>query len=131
MSEVVRMQLSKAELEEVDQLWSFLSELEHLGSIMRFGFKKPSQDDFEIFKFEEGDREDIEEKILNQIFAFVSEKSRYQCIMFNLDTLLRNCANPNNDVLEFKPAIANGLDLLEKVSDKVLAFDETDPVYWA
>lgn len=124
------LKLARTTFEEVSRLWSFLQEIELLSQVTGGGFYSISsairdgdisQDDFKILKIEDDENKDeIEEDILKQIFSFVSGESRYQCAMFNLDTLLRNCVDLDSDVLEFSPSIQKGLELLEKVSEKVI-----------
>jgi hypothetical protein len=128
------MRLTRTTFDEVSRLWKFLSEIDLLSQVTSDGYysvaeaisdEEISEDDLTILRIENGCDEGIERSILKQIFSFISGDSRYQCAMFNLDTLLRNCVDLDSDALEFSHAIRNGLDMLEKASKKLI--DPEDP----
>lgn len=69
------------------------------------------------------DTHDITEKLLNHIRRI----PRYDVVLFNLDTLLDNCADMAQHTLEFKPWITQQDELLQKM-DGYLDYDPNNRI---
>lgn len=90
-----------------------LNELECIGKYYKseevVDVVRENKDDFEVLsKFELSDSEEFLRSICNYVYGI-----RHGCVMFNLFTLMDNCADPNLDHLDFKPDLKRGLELLE------------------
>lgn len=109
----VGMKLAITSPEEILKLIQFLNDLAQLKEDL--SNNEPSEIDFSdydvlgrSFFFSKEDHEDLLSSVLSTL-----DNIHYQRILWNADTMLRNCADLSKDTLEFNPDITRGLELLE------------------
>lgn len=103
------MKLSKSTESEIDRIVDILNEFESLREHLSFSnLEDVDHSEFEILNFKNKDSEETLEYILKLI-----DSSKIRKALFNLSTLLENCADPECDTLEFNKDITRGLELLE------------------
>lgn len=111
------MKLAKTSQEEISSLMEILNEVDQLKKDFQSRrFEDIDWDDYEIMKtFPRDDAEDFLEALANHISG-----TRFHCVLWNCSVLLDNCADPNQDVLDFNEDIKEGLLLLEMAKEKML-----------
>lgn len=105
-----QLKLAKTSQAEIDSLFAILNEAEWLKKELQNNFLEDI--DFSEFEIMQSfDRENTEQFLTD----FVSHLSsiHFQRILFNCQTLLDNCADPDLDTLDFNKDIKRGLELLE------------------
>lgn len=114
MAETVKrgMTVARATETEIKQVRDFLNEL---GFINRYFHNealfaiKQNSDEFEVLsKF----RTDEPENFIEDICRYV-DNIRHECVLFNLTTLMDNCADLELDHLDFNSKLKRGLELVE------------------
>ena len=118
-AKTLKIRLAKTNEQEILELTRFLSEIGALRQEIGF---ECFEDFFESYQFDKevfpvmskirNQSRDMEEFIMG-VFSHLSNIHHWR-ILANCDALLRNCADPDNDVLDFNPEIKKGLELLEK-----------------
>lgn len=105
------MKLAKASEEEIQRLSDILSEIEWMHKDLKgYDFEYLDFTEYEILsKFDRSSPEKFLEDLVRNLSAI-----HFQRILFNLTTLLENCADPDLDYLDFNKNIKQGLELLEK-----------------
>lgn len=109
--DMAQMKLAKASYEEIDSLLAVLSDIERLSKELEYQYLNSIDfSDYQVIgKFDKGDTEQFLHDILKHIANI-----HFQRILFNLTTLLENCADPDSKTLEFSPKIKAAFELLEK-----------------
>lgn len=110
------MKLQKITEERISGISDFLNELSWLSQRM-------SCDDLESIDLDEDfpilnelmkrSNKDAE-SLLEAICHHVDRHLFYEQALFNLETLIDNCADPNNEVLDFNSDIKKGFELLHE-----------------
>lgn len=105
------MKVAKTNSEEISRLNSLLNEIEWLSKDFRSGndFSDINFEDYEILKDLPKDNAEEFLKVLCHKIA----GNHFQRILFNCSTLLDNCADENQDTLDFNPTIKAGFEALE------------------
>jgi len=112
----MKLKLARATEKEIDDLWQFLNELtslnnniqmEHLGSI--------DWDEYEILS--DFDHESYD-TFMCDVVEYLSGL-RHDKILFNLTTLMENCADLKSDVLDFNKEIKEGMELYENRKEEI------------
>jgi hypothetical protein len=123
------MKVAKTNQEEISRLNSLLNEIECMSKDFRSGndFSDLEWAGYEIF--EELPKDDAEKflKVLCHKIAGI----HFQIILFNCSTLLDNCADENQDTLDFNPTIKAGFEaikLLKEIYD-YLASNPKNHIY--
>ncbi len=110
------MKISRATEEEIYKLNSFLQEIESLGKAMENNYSEEiDYSEYEIIsKMIMKDKENgyFAEHLLCNICQHLSGLN-YPKIIFNLITLLDNCADKECDVLEFNKKIRRAMELFD------------------
>lgn len=111
------MKLSKSTEKEIDRIVDLLNELDNLkDDLLHKSIDDVDQSYYEILHIKNKDSQEVLEHILRAI-----EGTNLRKALFNLSTLLENCADPECDTLEFNKDIKRGLELLElEKQDKLL-----------
>lgn len=105
-----QLRLAKTSEKEIDSLFAILNEAERLSNELKNNFLEDIDfSEFETMQY--FDRENTEQFLTD----FVKHLSsiHFQRILFNCQTLLDNCADPDLDTLDFNKDIKRGLELLE------------------
>lgn len=104
------MKLAKTNVEEIDNLLSILNELEYFNTYhSNQDLSKIDWDEYEILnKFDHSDYQ----LFFNSVIQYIC-KIHFKRILWNCETMLENCADPNLDYLDFNENIKEGLKLLE------------------
>ncbi|SED11920.1 hypothetical protein SAMN04489761_4331 [Tenacibaculum sp. MAR_2009_124] len=112
-TETKGMTIARAENKEIKQVNDLLNELESIGRYNR-GEEVIDviKEDNEFFKVLSSLDHSDPETLLRDICNYV-DGIRHQCVMFNLTTLMDNCADLNKDTLDFNPELKRGLELVE------------------
>lgn len=107
------MRLAITNPEEIFNLIQFLNDLVSLKDDPNFD--TPSEIDFSEYQvlgrsffFSRDDHEELLRSII-----YYADNIHYHRILWNADTMLRNCADLTKDTLDFSPDIKRGLELLE------------------
>lgn len=106
----VRMKLAKANEREIANLCNILNDIEQLADdLNKYGFESVDFSEYQVLKrVNNCDPEEMLLKLCREI------KSTYwQKILFNCETLLENCADPDSTTLEFNAEILKGFRLIE------------------
>lgn len=109
------MKVAKTNVEEILSLHRVLNEVEMLHKeLKRYDFCAVDWDDYEVLKDfgvneESGERDP--EVFIEDLVRHLSN-IHFQRILFNCEVLLNNCADPDQDVLDWNPDIKKGLELL-------------------
>lgn len=105
------MKLAKTNHAEIDTLLKVLIEVEWLyKDLGRFDIEDIDFSEYEILrKFQNNNAQTF----LYHLSAHLSSIN-YQRIIWNLRTLLDNCADPNSDTLDYNQDIKLGLELLDQ-----------------
>ena len=107
------MTVARATDKEIKQVNDFLNELKSIGRY-NLGEEviKVIKEDTENFKVLSAlDCSDAESLLLD-ICRYVNG-IRHSCVMFNLFTLMDNCADLESSTLDFNPTLKRGLELVE------------------
>lgn len=105
------MRLSKTNEAEIMEFLELLIDLDNFKKEWnRNDFSAIEWDEFKIIK---KFNRDTWQGFLNDLLRAI-EQSGYIRILYNCDTLLKNCADASLGYLDFKPEIKAGLELLEK-----------------
>lgn len=103
------MKVSKSTEKEIERIVDLLNELNNLkDDLLHKSIDNIDQSDYEILHIKGKDYEEVLEHILRAI-----DGSKIRKALFNLSTLIENCADPECDTLEFNKDITRGLELLE------------------
>lgn len=109
------MKVAKTNVEEILSLHRVLNEVEMLHKeLKRYDFCAVDWDDYEVLKDfgvneESGERDP--EVFIEDLVRHLSG-IHFQRILFNCEVLLSNCADPDQDVLDWNQDIKKGLELL-------------------
>lgn len=106
------MKVSKSTELEIRAICDFLNELSWLNKDMNGSYLNDV--DFSKYKILEKFNKDDPEEFLLRVLSYF-DSLFWEKALCNLSTLLDNCADPNEDVLEFKPEIKKGLELLKNI----------------
>ncbi len=111
------IKLSKSTEKEIDRIYDLLNDLNRLKEdIVYKNWDNIDKSEYEVLNIKDKDPEEA----LEYILKFIDGASIRKAI-FNLSTLLENCADPECDTLEFNKDIKRGLELLElEKQDKLL-----------
>jgi hypothetical protein len=115
------MKVTKTNTKEIQRLFKVLNEMEWLHKELQHSFIGSVEwDEFEVLskmgRRNEAGEIDLE-SFLTDLVAYTS-RIHFQRILTNLETLLDNCADPDQKTLEFNPNIAKGLELLQAWVDE-------------
>lgn len=107
------LKVARATDKEIKQVNDLLNELEYIGKYYRseevVDVVKENKDEFEVLStFDLSDSEEFLRSICNYVYGI-----RHSCVIFNLWTLMDNCADKNLDTLDFNPTLKRGLELVE------------------
>jgi hypothetical protein len=107
------LKLAKATEKEISQVRDLLNELSALNKYYTYDevieVLKENEEEFPVLsKLDTTDNSEF----LTDLCRHVAN-IRFECVMFNLSTLMDNCADPNLDHLDFNPDIKRGLQLLD------------------
>ena len=111
------MKLSRTPDEEVQYLKDFLNEIENFGKELKvFDFRNIDIEDdkdfykilYPIFKQSERNIEDFTDTVFQQF-----DKINHGRVLFNLSTLLDNCADKELSHLDFNKDIKKGFEVVE------------------
>lgn len=107
------MTVARATDKEIKQVNDFLNELENIGRYNR-GEEVIDviKEDTKYFKVLSALDCSDAESLLRDICNYV-DGIRHSCVMFNLFTLMDNCADLESDTLDFNPTLKRGLELVE------------------
>lgn len=122
-TETKGMKLAITSSDEIYSLMKFLNELEdlHKYELQHKYLKNVDLSDFEILKnFDSTDPEQFLSDVLRHL-----SNIHFQRILWNADTMLKNCADLEKDTLDFHPDIKKGLELLEALEEKNKAKTES------
>ena len=114
------MKLALATEKEYDKLWAYMRELKDLTE--QIHNQLHHWDNLDVLKLDEGDFPVLSKFSTNNTLQFICnlcdefEALNFAKVMFNAVTIFQNCADENQDVLDFKPNIKNGLELLEEIN---------------
>lgn len=108
----IQMKLTATSQKEINSLMDILNEIESFTkyelSMCDLNSIELSKEDYPILStFEKDNTEEFLENLLKRL-----SNIHFQRILWNCSTLLDNCADPNEETLEFKPDIKRGLELL-------------------
>lgn len=123
------MKLAKTNQEEISRLNSLLNEIEWMSKDFR-SCKDFSDLDWEGYeRLEELPKDDAEEFL--KVLCHKIAGNHFQRILFNCSTLLDNCADENQDTLDFNPTIKAGFEAIEllKEIDDYLAPNPKNHIY--
>lgn len=111
-----QLKLAKTSEKEINSLFDILNEIEgiHKYQLNSFEFEDIDFEEYEIMKTFDST---TAEAFLLDLFRYLSS-IHFQRILFNCQTLLENCADPNESTLEFNSDIKEGLKLLEEKREK-------------
>jgi hypothetical protein len=109
------MKVAKTNQEEISRLNSLLNEIEWLSKDFRSG-NDFSDLDWEVYeRLEELPKDDAEEFL--KVLCHKIAGNHFQRILFNCSTLLDNCADENQDTLDFNPTIKAGFEAIELLKE--------------
>jgi hypothetical protein len=116
------MKVTKTDTEEISTLHSVLNEMEWLHKeLQRTDFEAIDWEDFELLQNLGIDQSSLKRDpviFIEDLVQYISN-IHFQRILFNLQTLLDNCADPEARTLEYNADIKKGLELLaEWVNEK-------------
>lgn len=107
------MTVARATDQEIKEVNNLLNELESIGRYYTgqevIDVVKENKREFKVLSG--FDREDSE-SFLRSLCDYVNN-TRHNCVMFNLFTLMDNCADLESDTLDFNPTLKRGLELVE------------------
>ncbi len=104
------MRVAKVTQQEIDRLRNILFDLQNLRELLCYNeLEDLSFEDFETLK---GLDNTYPRGVLYSICRQISE-TYFEKILFNLTTLLDNCADEESDYLDFNKDIKRGFELLE------------------
>lgn len=104
------LKLAKTSEKEIDSLFAILNEAEWLKRELQNNFLEDI--DFSEFEIMQSFDKENTEQFLTDLVSHLSS-IHFQRILFNCQTLLDNCADPDLDTLDFNKDIKRGLELLE------------------
>ncbi len=127
-TETVHMKVARATEKEIDNVRDLLNEIASLDQDFQhqyyFDAINENKEDFPLLsKIVTDDRDDFIDNL-----ARLVNNTFYDKVLFNLNTLMENCADMNADTLEFNERITKGLELLERqqwisIEDKMPDYD--------
>ena len=109
------MKLAKASDEEIQEFYNLLSEIEQLQKEEKSYYLEDI--DFSEFEILGPIWKECEnEKEFWKAVSYAVVGHHFQRILFNLTTLMENCADPNSSTFDFHPDIKRGLELINSQS---------------
>ncbi|MGB8706238.1 MAG: hypothetical protein WCD31_14525 [Gillisia sp.] len=110
------MKLARTNEKEINSLLRILTELEDLYKydLKNMHFENVDFSEYEILK---NLRRDNTEDFLDDLIQHLAG-IHFQRILWNCDTMLRNCSDPDLSYLDFSPEIKKGLSVLEALKDQ-------------
>lgn len=119
------MKLAKSRPEEIRHISTLLKECSWLSKELRnYELEDVDFSEFELLKdYDATDPNTFLHSLLNEIKALYFEKA-----IWNLETLLVNCADPELDVLEFNKEIIAGQDAVQLLRDMDVCLTNTGKI---
>jgi hypothetical protein len=120
------MKVAKTNQKEISRLNSLLNEIEWMSKDFRSGYDFSDLDWEGYERLEELPKDDAEEFL--KVLCHKIAGNHFQRILFNCSTLLENCADENQDTLDFNPKIKAGFEAIDLLKE-MLVFIEKTSVY--